>query len=205
MEKQLILLCVAFIAASSMCLAQTSPSPSTPSELPANATMIADLENSVWQAYKNNQTRSLRKLLYKTYYGLYADGIKTIDMEVADMAKTDLQRYSLADFKVGFPNANIAIITYKATQQATSGQAAYRPAWLAVLLAVVVVAMAACLAAFLAAGEMAHDVARPPLGAGRNRGVGTGLAGGVREQPAVQSQGFDELSDLHVPECASHH
>ncbi len=122
MEKQLILLCVAFIAASSMCLAQTSPSPSTPSELPANATMIADLENSVWQAYKNNQTRSLRKLLYKTYYGLYADGIKTIDMEVADMAKTDLDRYSLADFNVEFPNANIAIITYKATQQATSGQ-----------------------------------------------------------------------------------
>jgi len=122
MEKQLILLCVAFMAASSICLAQTSPSPSTPSELPADATMIADLENSVWQAYKNNQTRSLRKLLYKTYYGVYADGIKTMDMEVAAMAKTDLQKYSLADFNVEFPNANIAIITYEATQQATSGQ-----------------------------------------------------------------------------------
>jgi len=122
MEKQLILSCVAFIAASSMCLAQTSPSPSTPTELPADATTITDLEKSAWQAYKNKQTRSLRKLLSKSYYGVYADGIKTMDMEVADMAKTDLHGYSLADFKVEFPNANVAIITYKATQQATSGQ-----------------------------------------------------------------------------------
>ena len=120
MEKQLILLYVGFIAASSMCLAQTSPSPSTQTELPANATMITDLEKSAWQAFKNKQTRSLSKLLSKNYYGVYADGIKTMDMEVAAMDKTDLQNYSLADFKVVFANANLAIITYKATQQATS-------------------------------------------------------------------------------------
>ena len=77
-------------------------------------------EESVWKAYKNKQLRSLQGLLYKTYYGVYADGIKTLDMEVADMDKTDIDSYSLADINVEFPNANIAIITYKATQQATS-------------------------------------------------------------------------------------
>jgi uncharacterized protein DUF4440 len=97
-----------------MCLGQTSPAPV------ADAGTITDLEESVWQAYKNKQPRSFKGLLYKTYYGVYADGIKTLDMELADMEKTDLDGYSFADIRVEFPNANIAIITYKVTQQATS-------------------------------------------------------------------------------------
>jgi hypothetical protein len=51
----------------------------------------------------------------------YADGIKTLDMEVANMEKTDLHNYPQADIRVEFPNANIAIITYKSTKQASSG------------------------------------------------------------------------------------
>jgi hypothetical protein len=117
MKRQLILLCVAFIAANTMCLAQTSPSPSAAPVV--NAGTIADLEESAWQAYKNRQPRSFEKLFYKTYYGVYANGIKTLDMEVADLEKTDLDNYSFADIKVEFPNANIAVITYKTTQQAT--------------------------------------------------------------------------------------
>jgi hypothetical protein len=113
MNRQFILLCVALIAANTMCPAQTSPSPL------ADAGTIADLEDSAWQAYKNKQGRTFSKLLYKSYYGVYADGIKSLDMEVADMEKTDLHRYSLADIDVVFPNANVAIITYKTTQEAT--------------------------------------------------------------------------------------
>jgi len=37
------------------------------------------------------------------------------------MAKTDLRDYSFADVKVVFPHPKVAVITYKATQQATSG------------------------------------------------------------------------------------
>jgi hypothetical protein len=118
MNRQLSFLCVALIATETMCLGQTSP---TPSAAPvADAGTITDLEESVWQAYKNKQPRSFKGLLYKTYYGVYADGIKTLDMEVADMEKTDLDGYSFADIRVEFPNASIAIITYKVTQQATS-------------------------------------------------------------------------------------
>jgi hypothetical protein len=118
MKRQLILLCVALMAAKTACLGQTSPSPSAAPV--ADAGTITDLEESAWQAFKNKQARSFSKLLYKTYYGVYADGIKTLNMEVADMYKMDLQRYSLSDIKVEFPNANIAVITYKTEQQATS-------------------------------------------------------------------------------------
>ncbi len=117
MKRQLFLLCVALVTANTMCLAQTSPSPTGAPVV--NEDEITDLEESAWQAYKNKQTRSFKKLLYKTYYGVYADGIKTLDMEAADLEKTNLDNYSLADIKVKFPNANIAVITYKATQKAT--------------------------------------------------------------------------------------
>jgi hypothetical protein len=117
MKRELILLWATLITASATCLAQTSPSPAW--ERVPNAGMIADLEESAWQAYQNKQTRSFKKLFYKTYYGVYADGIKTLDMQLADMEKTELRDYSFRDINVEFPNANLAIITYKATQEAT--------------------------------------------------------------------------------------
>jgi len=99
-----------------MCLGQTDSelsdeSSATPSTAPvADAGTITDLEESVWQAYKNKQLRSFQGLLYKTYYGVYADGVKTLDMEVADMDKTNPDNYTLTDVQVEFPNANIAVI-----------------------------------------------------------------------------------------------
>jgi hypothetical protein len=117
MKGQLIFICLALIAGDTMCLAQTSPSP--PAASVVDAGTIIDLEDAALQAYKNKQTRSFTKFLYKTYYGVYADGIKTLDMEVADLEKTELHNYSLADINVAFPNPNIAIITYKTKQGAT--------------------------------------------------------------------------------------
>ena len=125
MNRQLSLLCVVLIATNRMCLAQTDTELSeeqsaTPSTAPvADAGTITDLEDSVWKAYKNKQLRSIEGLLYKTYYGVYADGIKTLDMEVADMDKTEIDSYSLAVIKVEFPNPSIAVITYKTSQRGT--------------------------------------------------------------------------------------
>ena len=56
----------------------------------------------------------------KDYYGIYAEGIKNLDREIADMVKTDLRDYSLTDMKVVFPSADIAVITYKSTIQQTA-------------------------------------------------------------------------------------
>jgi hypothetical protein len=119
MKKQFILCCIAFITIAPLCLAQASPAKSGKSA--ANETTITDLEKSAWEAYKNKQTDAFKALLSKDYFGVYADGNKTLDVEVADMAKTELRDYSFADVKVVFPHPKVAVITYKATQHATSG------------------------------------------------------------------------------------
>jgi len=118
MKKQFILFCVTVIAVAPVCFAQARPA--KPSKSGSNETAITDLEKSAWEAYKNKQADAFKKLLSKDYYGVYAEGIKNLDREVADMANTDLREYSLADMKVVFPSTDVAVITYKTTIQQTS-------------------------------------------------------------------------------------
>ena len=86
------------IAVVPVCLAQTSPA--KPAKSASNETAITHLETSAWEAYKNKQTDAFKKLMSEDYCGEYAEGIKNLDREVADMAKTDLRDYSLAEMKV---------------------------------------------------------------------------------------------------------
>ena len=118
MEKQFILSCVTLIAVVPVCLPQASPA--KPAKSASNETAITHLETSAWEAYKNKQADAFKKLMSEDYCGEYAEGIKNLDREVADMAKADLRDYSLADMKVVFPSADVAVITYKSTIQQTS-------------------------------------------------------------------------------------
>jgi hypothetical protein len=120
MKKTFILCCIAVIAAAPICPGQaTRPQPAK--KAAASETTISDMEKSAWEAYKNKQADAFKALFSSDYCGVYADGIKTLDAEVADMTKTDLRDYSFADVKVMFPHPKVAVITYKATQHATSG------------------------------------------------------------------------------------
>ena len=105
------------VALAPVCVAQASSA--KPAKSASNDKAITDLEKSAWESYKNKQADAFRKLMSKDYYGTYAEGIKNLDSEVADMAKADLREYSLADMKVVFPSADVAVITYKATMQQT--------------------------------------------------------------------------------------
>ena len=118
MKQQFIPFCVTLIAVAPVCFAQATPA--KPSKSASNESAITDLEKSAWEAYKNKQGDVFKKLCSKDYYGEYAEGIKNLDGEVADMAKTDLRDYSLADIKVVFPSSDVAVITYKTTMQETS-------------------------------------------------------------------------------------
>jgi ketosteroid isomerase-like protein len=118
MKKQFILFVVAILSTSPICLAQVSPSKAGKSA--AKEMEIIDLEKSAWEAYKSKQADAYRKLMSKDYYATYAEGIKTLDREVADMEKTDLRDYSFADSKVVFPSADVAVMTYKVTMEETS-------------------------------------------------------------------------------------
>jgi hypothetical protein len=102
MKKHTILFCLALIATVPICFGQTKSS--QPQLAGAKETAVADLEKSAWEAYKNKQGDAFRKLLAKDYCGAYAEGIKNVDGEIADMEKGELRKYSFADMKVVFPS-----------------------------------------------------------------------------------------------------
>ena len=118
MEKQLILFCVGVIAAASICFGQASPSKSD--RFPSKETAITDSLKSAWEAYKNKQVDAFKKYLATDYCGFYAEGIKNLDQEVAEMEKSGLRDYSLADIKIAFPAPNVTVTTYKATLKSSS-------------------------------------------------------------------------------------
>ena len=106
------------IAAAPICFSQASPA--KPTKTATHEAAITDLERSAWEAYKNKQADAFKALMSKDYYGVYAEGAKTLDGELADMAKSDLRDYSFSDIKVVFPHPKMAVMTYKAKLQATA-------------------------------------------------------------------------------------
>jgi hypothetical protein len=118
MKKPFILCCVTLLAIAPICLVLAKPTKAGKST--ANESTITDLEKSAWEAYKNKQADAFKALMSQDYYGVYAEGVKNLDAELADMAKSDLREYSFADVKVVFPHPKVAVMTYKATVQASA-------------------------------------------------------------------------------------
>ena len=118
MKKPFILCCITLLAIAPICFVQGKPAKE--GKPAANESTITDLEKSAWEAYKNKQADAFKALMWKEYYGVYAEGVKTLDAEVADMAKSDLRDYSFSDVKVVFPHPKMAVMTYKAKLQATA-------------------------------------------------------------------------------------
>jgi hypothetical protein len=130
MKREFILGCFTLAIATSICFGQETPSPS-PSSSPTaspfktlrSATKeatIVKLEKAVTDAFKNKQTEVFRRYLAPDFSAVDAEGVKDADAEIADMQKTELSNYTLADMKVTLLSAKMAVATYKVTTQSTS-------------------------------------------------------------------------------------
>jgi len=80
---------------------------------------IVALEKIVTEAFKNKQVETVKKYLAPELVGLDAEGFKNVDAELSDVPKYDVSDNTLADMKVAFPSANMAVVTYKVTTKAT--------------------------------------------------------------------------------------
>jgi Domain of unknown function (DUF4440) len=119
MKKPFILCFITLLAITPLCFGQARAGKA--GKLAPSESAITDLEKSAWEAYKNKQADAFKALMSKDYYGVYAEGVKNLDAELADLAKTDLRDYSFTDVKVVFPHPKMAVITYKAKVQASMG------------------------------------------------------------------------------------
>jgi ketosteroid isomerase-like protein len=115
--KRQVITCVAVATAVSTCFA--APTPSRQMKTAQREKAIVALEKIVTEAFKNKQLETFKKYLAPEFVGLDAEGFKNVDSELADVPKYDVSDNSFADMKVVFPSANMAVVTYKVTTQAT--------------------------------------------------------------------------------------
>ena len=118
MKKPFIFCGITLLAIAPVCVCHGKPEKAGKSA--ANESTITDLEKSAWEAYKNKQADAFKGLMSKDYYGVYAEGMKTLDGETVDMAKSDLREYSFSDIRVVFPHPQMAVMIYKVKVQATA-------------------------------------------------------------------------------------
>ena len=121
---------VLFIA--SVCIAQTQtthmPSPS-PKPAMSKAQIQKNLiatEKKLWEAWKNKDVKPFKAALATDAITVSDTGVDGRDATLKSIAGNDckVNSYSLSDFKLTMLNADVAVLTYKGTQDATCGGAA---------------------------------------------------------------------------------
>jgi hypothetical protein len=84
-----------------------------------NKEAVIAKEKAAWQAFKDKKADAFKKLISADLIAVYSDGVNNLQKELDSMAKTDMKSFDLTDFNVTFPAHDTAIITYKATVEAT--------------------------------------------------------------------------------------
>jgi hypothetical protein len=119
MKNRLILTSIVILAMSAPCFAQAEKNQTAkpaataaPKSTSAKSALI-DGEKAAWDAFRNKQEAGMRNWCAKDYTGVYAEGLTNVKGEVADMAKWKFENVSFADWKVTFPDKDMAVMTYK--------------------------------------------------------------------------------------------
>ncbi len=137
MTKRLPLVIVLILFLTTLAYTQEpTPSPS-PAPKPAMSraqsqrTIIAT-EKKLWEAWKNKDTKPFKANLSADSIMIGDSGVanKTTAIKDLESMACEVKSYELSDIKVTFLNSSAALVTYKATQDATcGGQAAPAAVW----------------------------------------------------------------------------
>ena len=129
-----LVLSVIVLFASVVFAQEATPSPS-PAPKPAmtraqSQRMIISTEKKLWEAWKSKDYKVFKTNLAadSIMIGDSGVGTKADSLKELETSNCDVKSYALSDIKVTFLNNDAALITYKATQDATCGGQATPPA-----------------------------------------------------------------------------
>jgi hypothetical protein len=84
-----------------------------------NKEAVISKEKAAWQAFKDKKADAFKKVISEHLVAVYSDGINDFQKELDAMSKTEMKSFDLSDVNVTFPDPMTAILTYKATVEAT--------------------------------------------------------------------------------------
>jgi hypothetical protein len=78
-------------------------------------------EKAVWNAFNDRNVDQVKKLISTDVITVYPDGIYNFQQRLDGMSKMTMKSFSLNDFNVSRPDANVAVISYKAKVENKDG------------------------------------------------------------------------------------
>lgn len=118
-----LVLVFASIALAQEATPSPSPAPKPAMSRAASTKLIIATERKLWEAWKKGDLKPFRTYLSSDSVMIGDSGVtdKTAALKEMGGMKCEVKSYSLSDIKVTFLNNDAALLTYKATQDATCG------------------------------------------------------------------------------------
>lgn len=138
MKRYLPLAALLLLALASISFAQTpaaSPSPSPAAKAAMSKTQIRSrliaTEKKLWEAWKNKDAKPFKATLSADSVMIGDSGVSGKNEAIKDLtsAPCEVKSYELSDFKVTFPSAGTALLTYKGKAEGTCGGAPIPATW----------------------------------------------------------------------------
>ncbi len=130
MRKNLLLVVITFLAAASLCIAQTT-SKSKSENAGGNSLdqMIVDKSKETWEAYKSRNIAAIKTLTGEDYVAYTLAGPSNLQQDIATIDKLTIESYTLDDPKVSKVTKDVAILRYKCDLKGSFDGKPFRPVY----------------------------------------------------------------------------
>src|ERR1041385_8110146 len=115
MRKNLPLVLVILMAATTLCIAQTgATSKSKPNQASKNLDQqLIDNSRATWEAYKSKNVAAIKALTAEDYVSYTLAGPSNLKQDIDTISKLNIENYTIDDPKVIWVTKDVAILRYK--------------------------------------------------------------------------------------------
>jgi hypothetical protein len=132
MRKTLLLFVITFLAAATICIAQSGDTSKLKSKDAAGSNLdqtIVNRSKEVWEAYKNRNIAAIQALTGEDYVSYTQAGPSNLQQDIATIDKLTIEAYTLDEPKVSKPAKDVAILRYKCDLKGSFDGKPFRPAY----------------------------------------------------------------------------
>ena len=120
MRNKLPLVVALFLAATTLCIAQTDAASKTKTQQPpennSDQKLIAN-SRAVWEAYKSRNIATIKELTAEDYVSQTQAGLSNLKQDIDTIDKLTIESYTIDDPKVSMVTKDVAILRYKCDQK----------------------------------------------------------------------------------------
>src|SRR6478672_11723151 len=132
MRGRVSLFVCAFLAATTLCVAQTgatAKSKGTAAGAGSSDKMIVEKSRATWEAYKKRDVAAMKELTAEDYVSHTLEGPSNLKQDIDTISKLTIDAYSIDEPKVTWATKDVAILSYKCELKGSYEGKAFKPVY----------------------------------------------------------------------------